>query len=485
MGVWGWDEIQDNVELYGVVEEISNVADDGDWCFKVKPDPGSADLLTNPSGYTNGNGWIECEIEPPDDLLGQNAEDNAVLHRYLDGMKSKHVIVKGTWVRDRSHSWDDHDIGAFDDGDRGKTEIHPITSIQIDHGFTAPDTVRFEFFAFSDDSMGVPAAVPHSGESRLATFDQDVTADANFAVSGEVNMSPQRSWTIVAVNGGHALQGRVWTGEPGSGHGFYRALVDVTVPRHWATVGGPADAIIAGGWGMIALQPATRVPFHYLGTPGHWQQVGAPAAQFAITDDALFGLAGDREKIWQYSGSAQSWVQVGDSADAIVAGGWGMIALQRGTGVPFHYLGTPGHWQQVGAPAAQFAITDDALFGLAGDREKIWQYSGSAQSWVQVGDSADAIVAGGWGMIALQRGTGVPFHYLGTPGHWEQVGAPAAQFAITDDGLFGLAGDRQKIWMYSGQGLAWKPAGGPAQSLAAGGRALYALAPGKASVMAY
>ena len=247
-------------------------------------------------------------------------------------------------------------------------------------------------------------------------------------------------------------------------------------------VGQSADATIAGGWGMVALQRGTGVPFRFLGTPGHWEQVGAPAAQFAITNKALFGLAGDREKIWQYSGSGQGWFQVGQSADAMVAGGWGMIALQRGTGVPFRYLGTPGHWEQVGGPAAQFAITNDTLFGLAGDREKIWQYSGTGQGWFQVGQSADAMVAGGWGMIALQRGTGVPFRYLGKPGHWQQVGAPAAQFAINDVGLFGLAGDRRAIWQYTGHGQDWVRIGDGADSIVAGGRSLFALAPDKSVI---
>ena len=248
------------------------------------------------------------------------------------------------------------------------------------------------------------------------------------------------------------------------------------------TIGQSADATIAGGWGMIALQRGTGIPFRYLGTPGRWEQIGGPAAQFAITRDALFGLAGDRERIWQYSGSGQGWFQVGQSADAMVSGGWGMIALQRGTGVPFRYHGAPGHWEQVGGPAAQFAITNNALFGLAGDRQKIWQYSGSGQGWFQVGESADAIVAGGWGMLALQRGTGVPFLYLGTPGHWQQVGAPAAQFAISDDALFGLAGDRKSIWQYSGNGQEWTRIGDGAHSIVAGNRSLFALGPDKSVI---
>jgi hypothetical protein len=94
------------------------------------------------------------------------------------------------------------------------------------------------------------------------------------------------------------------------------------IPQAWNTVGQSTDAIVAGGWGMIALQLGTGVPFHYLGTPSSWEQVGAPAAQFAITNDALYGLAGDRQKIWQYTGHGQEWFQVGGPADSIVAKSW-------------------------------------------------------------------------------------------------------------------------------------------------------------------
>ncbi len=250
-------------------------------------------------------------------------------------------------------------------------------------------------------------------------------------------------------------------------------------------VGQSANELVAGGWGMIALQRHTGAPFRYLGRPGTWTRVGDPAAQFAISGDALFGLSGDRKKIWQYTGRKNLWRQVGESADAIVAGGWGMIALQRGTGVPFRYLGKPGRWAQVGGPAAQFAISGKSLFGLAGDRKKIWRYTGRGQSWVQVGQSADELVAGGWGMIALQRGTGIPFRYLGRPGAWTRVGGPAAQFAISTNALYGLAGDRKKIWRYTGREQLWQQVGGAAHSIAAGGRTLFSLSPDRTSITSH
>lgn len=250
-------------------------------------------------------------------------------------------------------------------------------------------------------------------------------------------------------------------------------------------VGQSADELVAGGWGMIALQRGSGIPFRYLKSPGQWARIGDPAAQFAVSGKALFGLSGDREKIWQYTGRSRLWSQVGESADAILAGGWGMIALQRGTGVPYRYLGTPGRWAKVGGPAAQFAISGNALYGLASDRKKVWRYSGRGERWEQVGESADALVAGGWGMIALQRGTGIPFHFQGRAGSWAKVGAAAAQFVISNDALYGLASDRKKIWRYTGRGQSWYQVGGAAHTIAAGGKTLFSLSPDRSSITRY
>lgn len=247
-------------------------------------------------------------------------------------------------------------------------------------------------------------------------------------------------------------------------------------------VGQAADELVGGGWGMLALQRGTGLPFRYLDRPGQWTRVGDPAAQFAISSDALFGLSADREKIWKYTGRERSWVQVGESADAILAGGWGMIALQRGTGIPFRYLGQPGRWVKVGGPAAQFAISGDALFGLASDRKKVWRYTGREELWEQVGESADALVAGAWGMVALQRGTGIPFRFLGRAGAWLQVGGAAAQFVISNNGLYGLATDRKKVWRYTGRERLWQQVGGAAHSIAAGGSTLFSLSSDRDSI---
>lgn len=250
-------------------------------------------------------------------------------------------------------------------------------------------------------------------------------------------------------------------------------------------VGQSADELVAGGWGMIALQRGKGTPYRYLGRPGKWHRVGQPAAQFAISGNALYGLSGNRQKTLKYTGRDDQWVQVGESADAIIAGGWGLIALQRGTGVPFLYLGRPGRWRRVGAPAAQFAITGNSLFGLAGDRQKIWRYTGQGQSWEQVGQSADALVAGGFGMLALQKGTGIPFLYLGRPGHWRKIGAPAAQFCFSTDALYALSNDRRAIWRYTGKDELWTRVGGAAHSIATGGKTLFSLSPARSSITQY
>ncbi len=199
-GVWGWNELRDNVTLVGTV--VSNdysggIGGDGDWLLKVRPSPGYEHLLVNRAGRRNADGLVECEVEPLDSL---GNEDNA--KAYFGRLRGKRVTMVGTWAEDKSH----------DD----KTEIHPITSISAVEG----DFIHL--YAFSDDSDNFPADVPHSKENRTAHFSLFVNpAFTTFSISEERAFVRSRSVGVVGDASGRRLVGTIETGTPDEGKGFY------------------------------------------------------------------------------------------------------------------------------------------------------------------------------------------------------------------------------------------------------------------------
>ena len=64
-GIFGWNELRDNVTLAGTVVDHNYSGDhpfgDGDWNLKVRPDPAYGNLLINSHGQSNEDGIVECE----------------------------------------------------------------------------------------------------------------------------------------------------------------------------------------------------------------------------------------------------------------------------------------------------------------------------------------------------------------------------------------------------------------------------------------
>jgi hypothetical protein len=235
MGVWGWDEIKDNQTLQGFVRGKANYQDDGDWTFSVQPATNYKHLLTNPSGFTNTNSLkdlIECEVEPPDELGGDDAESQATLDKYMNNgarkITDKWVTIVGPWVRDRSHSYAGEQIGVSDDGDTGKTEIHPIISMLVEHPPADNNQSRLiDFFVFSDDSENFPATVPHSDENRLGAFDILVPRASSFMVLSELTKSEPSHFGFVDSGPFWLFQGRVKSGKASEGKGFFHATIEL------------------------------------------------------------------------------------------------------------------------------------------------------------------------------------------------------------------------------------------------------------------
>lgn len=208
--LWGWDELADHRILTGIAREME-VADDGDWCIQVEPDPND-ELLRNPRvGEPNTNMRVECEVEPPDDLHGRNAEDDAVMRGFLDPLRNRPITVTGTWSIDKAHRYDGKTSPCiFSECLDGKTEIHPITSILHERDAPAAGVRQFDFFVFSDDSVKSPAgyrtpARAASGPSaypprkdRPGRFTRNSTCPATSTSTS--NRSPEPGRSSVASN---------------------------------------------------------------------------------------------------------------------------------------------------------------------------------------------------------------------------------------------------------------------------------------------
>ena len=222
-----WEEIRDGVTVQGFLKPEKAgegkvvLREDGDWTFSVEPAKGFEHLLINPAGHTNSNRLIECEIEPPGDILGDDAEDVETVSKHMVTLLGEGVwaTVEGTWVIDTDHS--------------DKTEIHPITSLLIERP-PAPDNRSrlIDFLVFSDDSYNVPDAVFHSDENRKGELRMPVPLGSKFGsevkLKDEWNMSDSNDpFKVVDKDGFSMLEGTVFSGRPSEGKGFYHATIEL------------------------------------------------------------------------------------------------------------------------------------------------------------------------------------------------------------------------------------------------------------------
>ena len=212
-GVFGWEVLSDEETLHGTVVS-HDLAEDGDWCIKIRPAPADEFLLVNSDGILNANGLIEAEIEPPH-LIGSEINER----RFMSRLIGKTVTVTGVFVADKSHD--------------NKTEIHPISSILAD--VTPPGSAGsvLEFFVFSDDSDNVPASVPYSHENRFGEFVIPVPRQflkPAFTLSEVIELADSVWIDFVEQDGQRVLLGNVESGVAPE-RGFYHAVVKLFEDR--------------------------------------------------------------------------------------------------------------------------------------------------------------------------------------------------------------------------------------------------------------
>lgn len=238
MGVLGWDVISSGVTiLRGVITgaHLVDVYGDNDWSVSVRPSRSYRYLLTNQNGFTNADGTVECEIDPPHSLFGKNAETDIVANQFIGGLANLQVRVQGLWVRDLAHSVYGRSFDAWEipgwDSRPGKTEIHPIASLLVKHSAPGPLKRRFEFFVFADEG-GRPIPMPDpigAKASQRGNFAIAIPSGAKmtFVAGGEAGMASSVSITTQPRRGYSVLIGDVESGQPGDGKGFYHAMFDV------------------------------------------------------------------------------------------------------------------------------------------------------------------------------------------------------------------------------------------------------------------
>ena len=267
MGVFGWRLLAPAPQtLVGTVKKHEwngGVLGDGDWSLFVAPDDPTDVLLSNRSGdgRTNLGGQIECEVEPSIDPTSDHDPRSSSEEQYFAGLVNKHVKVWGPWVADCSHSWDGNDCvagnipiigGVFADCcDVGKTEIHPIQSIEAVIS-ESPRTRVVEIFVFSDASDLI----------KPPNADQDISADFSipfpsfptgpvkpqFELVSETNQANAVTFNIVTSDTGAVLEVHVQSGTASSGKGFYHAAIALSIEvlpptRH-------DSALIQGNYGQ-------------------------------------------------------------------------------------------------------------------------------------------------------------------------------------------------------------------------------------------
>jgi len=230
MGIWGWDELIDNVQLRGfVVGPAFYEGNDDDWNFSVKPSASCQSLLENKNGGVNSDGDIGCEIQAPVTL-----DVDEFLNNGTHAIANQWVTVVGTWVRDRSHSADGSSplLGT----DNGKTEIHPITSLLVERAPAADNRSRLvDFFVFSSGgsitivNIGPrpnPSA-PHTDEDRLGAFDIPIPLEATPNVTVRAQQSPPPDFQTDPTGRFAWFRGRVRSGKYSEGQGFFSATIEL------------------------------------------------------------------------------------------------------------------------------------------------------------------------------------------------------------------------------------------------------------------
>lgn len=236
----GWDMLRPSVYLEGNVEGIDfseGAFGDDDWSLIVRPDPNYEAYLDNSFWQRNRDGRIECEVQPPDVVLGQHYNTRAAMERYFGPLQNQHVQINGAWSQEALFCHDN------------KTEIHSLISALWTNASVEPPynslSYRLKFLVFSNSSnyhiIVRPHMPPRNREDVFGLFQVrfpetpsgiDPSRMLQYEMLNETNAARQRQFNVTVDR---QLAGIVESGTSDTGQGFYFAEMEI----------GPAAAFIS------------------------------------------------------------------------------------------------------------------------------------------------------------------------------------------------------------------------------------------------
>jgi hypothetical protein len=215
----------------------------------------------------------------------------------------------------------------------------------------------------------------------------------------------------------------------------------------WKEIGGPASALVGGGWDLYAVAPGEGDLWRYDGNA--WSKVGGPGAQFVGICNAVYALNPDRSKVYRFDRYSGGWTEIGGPAASIIGGGSKVYAAAPSNSAIWEYSRYLGTWTKIGGPGSAWVGVGGTVYGLLPDKSAVYRYNGTPQDWTKVGGPADSLIGGGTSVYATHPGTGDVWRYTGNADQWEKIGTPGTGFVAAGRSLYALTPDKQAVYEFN------------------------------------
>ena len=215
----------------------------------------------------------------------------------------------------------------------------------------------------------------------------------------------------------------------------------------WKQIGGPAGAIVGGGWDLYATSPAGAELWRYDGST--WTKVGGPGAQFVGICNSVYALAPDRSKVYRFDRYSGAWTQIGGPADAIINGGSKVYASAPSKSEIWEYSRYLGNWKKIGGPGSMWVGVGGTIYGLTPDKSAVYKYTGTPGNWTKVGGPAATLIGGGSFLHATSPGSGDLWRYTGKGEEWIKVGTPGTGFVAVGHSIYGMTTNKSEVYEFN------------------------------------
>jgi Beta-lactamase enzyme family len=215
----------------------------------------------------------------------------------------------------------------------------------------------------------------------------------------------------------------------------------------WKQIGGPAAALVGGGWDLYAVAPGAGDLWRYDGNA--WIKVGGPGAQFVGICNAVYALNPARTKVYRFDRYSGAWTEIGGPAQSIVGGGSKVYAAAPSNSAIWEYSRYLSKWTKIGGPGSKWVGVGGTVYGLTPDKSAVYRYNGTPENWTKVGGPAENLIGGGSSLYATQPGTGDVWRYSGISDQWEKIGTPGTGFVAVGRSLYALTPNKQAVYEFN------------------------------------